>query len=74
MTRDRARKRPNEHSTDATGVPLIARRAQQPSPLAEVMTSHPIFGIGVFDAHRKPRHQRGDELAQKRERTRRSGT
>ena len=59
MTRDRARKGQARALHDATGVPyVVARRvAQQPSPLADVMTAHPelnYFGIGVFDAHRKP--------------------
>lgn len=71
MTRDRARKAQARALHGATGMPyVVARRAaQQPSPLAEVMTAHPElndFGIGVFDAHRKPRHQREEELAQQR--------
>ena len=71
MTRDRARKAQARTLHDATGVPyVVARRtAQQPSPLAEVMAMHPAlndFGIGVFDAHRKPRSQREEELAQGR--------
>lgn len=71
MTRDRARKAQARSLHDATGVPYVVakRTTQQPSPLAEVMATHSElndFGIGVFNAHRKDRGHREEELAQLR--------
>ncbi|MEU5756843.1 hypothetical protein [Streptomyces sp. NPDC047829] len=60
----------------ATGMTYLSARRRQlhwPS-LAEVMEEHPQlsnFGIGVFDAHRKPASRRRTELAATREQLRR---